>query len=57
LKSKPLGQFLQFGIKIGGDGFLRFDHKIGGDGFSQFDLKIGGSGFSIWASKPTAMIW
>jgi hypothetical protein len=34
--------FLQFGLKTGGDSFLWFGLKTGGNGFSRFDLKIGG---------------
>jgi hypothetical protein len=30
LTSKPLGRFLQFGLKTGGDGFSQFDLKTGG---------------------------
>jgi hypothetical protein len=31
--------------------FLQFGLRIGGDGFSRFDLKIGNYSLVIWASK------
>jgi hypothetical protein len=40
LTSKPLGRFLRFDLKTGGDGFL-LDHKT----------KVV-EGFPIWALKP-----
>jgi hypothetical protein len=43
--------FLQFGVKTGGDGFLWFGLKTGGNGFFWFGLKIGGR-FHGCASKP-----
>jgi hypothetical protein len=44
---KPLGGFLRFDFKTGGDGFLRFGLKTGGDSFLQFGLKTGGNGFLV----------
>jgi hypothetical protein len=36
--------------------FLQFDLKIGGDGLLWFALKTGGSSFPVWASKPVVSV-
>jgi hypothetical protein len=51
LASKPLGRFLWFVLKIGGDGFLVEPQNQGGGGFSDVGLKTGRYGLVIWASK------
>jgi hypothetical protein len=51
LASRPLGQFLRFGLKTGGDGFFVEPQNQGGGGFSGLGLKIGIFDLVIWASK------
>jgi hypothetical protein len=51
LASRPLGQFLRFGLKTGGDGFFVEPQNQGGEGFSDLGLKIGIYGLVIYASK------
>jgi hypothetical protein len=47
LTSKPLGRFLQFGLKTGGDGFLVEHQNQGGRGFFNLGLKTGSYGLVI----------
>jgi hypothetical protein len=51
LALKPLGQFLRFGLKIGGDGFLVEPQNQGGGGFPVLGLKTGSYSLVIWVSK------
>jgi hypothetical protein len=51
LASKPLGQFLQFGLKSSGDGFLVEAQNQGSGGFHCLGLKTDSYGLVIWASK------
>jgi hypothetical protein len=51
LTLKPLGRFLRFGLKIGGNGFLVEPQNQGGEGFPGLDLKTDSYGLVIWASK------
>jgi hypothetical protein len=53
LTSKPLGRFLRFGLKIGGDGFLVEPQNQGGGEFSGLDLKIDSYMLKIWVSKSS----
>jgi hypothetical protein len=41
LASKPLGQFLRFSLKTGGDSFWWFGLKTCYNGFTRFGLKTG----------------
>jgi hypothetical protein len=47
LASKPLGQFLWFGLKTSGDGFLVEPQNQGGGGFPGLGLKTDSFGFMI----------
>jgi hypothetical protein len=51
LASKPLGRFLRFGLKTGGDSFLVEAQNQGGGGFPGLGLKTNSHGLVIWASK------
>jgi hypothetical protein len=51
LASKPLEQFLRFGLKIGGNGFLIEPQNQGGGGFPDLGIKIGCYDLMIWTSK------
>jgi hypothetical protein len=51
LASKPVGRFLWFDLKIGGDDFLVEPQNQGGRGFPGLDLKISSYGLVIWTSK------
>jgi hypothetical protein len=51
LASKPLEQFLRFGLITGGNGFLIEPQNQGGEGFPELGLKIGDYDLVIWTSK------
>jgi hypothetical protein len=56
LASKPLGRFLWFGFKTGGDGFLVEPQNQGGGGFSGLGLKTGSYGFGDLGLKITTVV-
>jgi hypothetical protein len=57
LASKPLGWFLWFGLKIGGDGFSGWAAKpMATVSWLSLKTKVV-EGFPVWASKPASMVW
>jgi hypothetical protein len=57
LGSKPLGCFLRFGHKTGGNGFSSLASKsVATVSYLSLKIKVV-EGFPVWVSKSAAIIW